>query len=53
MSQGNYGATPHGIWTGGSVTDITIANLTVRDVYQHAIVFNAGTRRPAVHQEQP
>ena len=40
---------PHGIWTGGGVHDITIANLTIRDVAEHAIVFNAGTERPRVY----
>jgi uncharacterized SAM-binding protein YcdF (DUF218 family) len=40
---------PHGIWTGGGVHDITIANLTIRDVAEHAIVFNAGTQQPRVY----
>lgn len=38
-----------GIWTGGGVTDITIANLTIRDVPRHTIVFNAGTQNPRVY----
>jgi hypothetical protein len=38
-----------GIWTGGGVTDITIANLTIRDVPRHTIVFNAGTQKPHVY----
>jgi hypothetical protein len=49
MAQANYGQVPSGIWTGGGVQGITIANLTIRDVYQHPIVFNAGTQRPLVH----
>ncbi len=40
---------PFGIWAGGSVTDLTIANLTIRDVYQHPIMFNAGTESPRVY----
>lgn len=39
---------PHGIWVGGNVRNITIADLTVRDTYEHAIVFNAGTQKPTV-----
>ena len=42
-------AVPHGIWTGGGVRDITIANLTIREVRQHALIFNAGTQRPHVY----
>ena len=29
--------------------DITIADLTIRDVRQHALIFNAGTQRPHVY----
>ncbi len=43
------GAVPHGIWAGGNVTNLTIANLTIRDVYQHPIIFNAGTESPRVY----
>lgn len=39
---------PHGIWIGGNVRGVTVADLTVRDVYEHAIVFDAGTRNPIV-----
>lgn len=42
-------AVPFGIWSGGSVTSLTIANLTIRDIYQHPIVFNAGTESPRVY----
>jgi hypothetical protein len=42
-------AIPFGIWVGGNVTGITIANLTVRDIYYHPIIFNAGTQAPLVH----
>jgi hypothetical protein len=42
-------AVPHGIWTGGGVRDVTIADLTIRGVRQHALIFNAGTQRPHVY----
>ena len=40
---------PFGIWTGNGVTGLTIANLTIRDIYQHPIMFNAGTQSPRVY----
>ena len=40
---------PHGIWTGNGVTGATIANLTIRDIYQHPIIFNPGTESPRVY----
>jgi hypothetical protein len=43
------GNVPFGIWTGGSVANLTIANLTIRDIYQHPIIFNAGTQSPRVY----
>jgi hypothetical protein len=48
MRNANYGNVPHGIWTGGGVDGITIANLTIRDVYFHPLIFNGGTQRPYV-----
>lgn len=49
MTNGNYGNVPYGIWTGGSVQGITIANLTIRDFYYHPIIFNGGTQSPRVY----
>jgi hypothetical protein len=43
------GGVPFGIWTGGNVRGVTIAHLTIRDVYSHPIIFNAGTQSPLVH----
>jgi hypothetical protein len=40
---------PHGIWVGGNVNGIVIANLTIRDIYYHPIILNAGTQAPLVH----
>jgi hypothetical protein len=42
-------AVPYGIWVGGNVQGVTIANLTIRDVYYHPIIFNAGAQSPLVH----
>jgi hypothetical protein len=42
-------AVPFGIWSGGNVTNLTIANLTIRDVYQHPIMLNAGTHKPRIY----
>jgi hypothetical protein len=49
MTNADYGSIPYGIWTGGGVDGITIANLTLRDFYFHPIIFNAGTQRPHVY----
>lgn len=40
---------PYGIWTGGGVVRLTIANLTVRDFSRHGLIFNAGTQQPHVY----
>jgi len=40
---------PFGIWTGGGVRDVTIANLTIRDIYQHPIMLNPGTQKPHIY----
>ena len=34
---------------GGNVQGITIANLTIRDVYYHPIIFNAGAQSPRIY----
>lgn len=43
------GGVPYGIWTGNGVNGITIANLTIRDVYYHPIMLNAGTESPRIY----
>lgn len=48
MTNKDHGDVPHGIWSGGDVSALTIANLTIRDVYFHPIIFNAGTESPRV-----
>jgi hypothetical protein len=40
---------PYGIWAGGNVQGITIANLTIRDIHFHPIMLNAGAQSPLVH----
>jgi hypothetical protein len=40
---------PFGIWTGQGVQDIRIANLTIRDIYRHAIILNPFTARPIIY----
>jgi hypothetical protein len=40
---------PYGIWVGGNVQGVTIANLTIRDVYYHPIMLNAGAQSPMIH----
>jgi len=49
MSQANYGDVPFGIWAGDGVNGITIANLTIRDLYFHPIIFNAGAENPHIY----
>ncbi len=49
MTQSAGRAAPFGVWTGGDVQGLTIANLTIRDFPYHAIIFNAGTHRPHIY----
>jgi pectate lyase len=49
MNAAGDGGVPFGIWVGGNVRGITIASLTIRDVYYHPIMLNAGAQSPLVH----
>jgi hypothetical protein len=49
MNASSSGGVPYGVWVGGNVRGVTIANLTIRDVYNHPIVLNAGTQSPFIH----
>jgi hypothetical protein len=40
---------PFGIWTGQGVDGIKIANLTIRDLYRHAIILNPFTAKPIIY----
>ncbi len=48
MSRASYGDVPDGIATLGDVQGLTVANLTIRDIYSDAIAFSAGTARPHI-----
>ena len=48
MNNASYGNVPNGISTAGSVQGLTIANLTIRDVYIYPILFDVGTQGPRV-----
>jgi parallel beta helix pectate lyase-like protein len=49
MTNPDYRDVPYGVWTGGHVRGITVANLTIRDMYMHAVIFNAGTTAPHLY----
>ena len=49
MHAASDGGVPFGIWVGGNVNGVTIANLTIRDVYYHPIMLNAGAQSPRIH----
>ena len=49
MTGPNDGGVPFGIWVGGNVRGVTIAHLTVRDVFNHPVMLNAGTQSPLIH----
>ena len=49
MTAATDGGVPFGIWVGGNVRGITIADLTIRDVYYHPIMLNAGAETPLIH----
>lgn len=47
MDNANYGNVQHGVWSNARNT--VIAHLTIRDVYTHPIIFNAGAQSPRVY----
>jgi hypothetical protein len=49
MTNADHGGVEFGFWTGGDVQRLTIANLTVRDLYTHPIIMNAGTQSPHLY----
>lgn len=49
MTNASYGSTRFGIWVGGDVRGLLIANLTIRDFYSHPIMFNAGVEYPRIY----
>ena len=40
---------PYGLWIGGDITGVLIANLTLRDFFRHAIILNPGARNPHIY----
>lgn len=46
MANPNHGGLEFGFWIGGDVRRLTIANLTVRDLFVHPIIMNAGPTAP-------
>jgi hypothetical protein len=49
MAGANDGGVPFGIWVGGDVRGVTIAHLTIRDIFNHPIMLNAGAESPLIH----
>jgi hypothetical protein len=49
MTNPNYGAVEFGIWVGGDVQRLTLADMTIRDVYFHPIIMNAGPQSPHLY----
>ena len=49
MANASYGNVPYGVWVGGNVQGITVANVTIRDLYYHPIILNAGTQSPHIY----
>lgn len=50
MDNANYGAVPHGIWS--DAANLSIMNLTIRDVYFHGVIFNSGAQSPTIYSVQ-
>lgn len=46
----SYGNVPHGVWT--DAKNLTVTNLTIKNVYYHGIVFNSGAQSPTVNSVQ-
>jgi hypothetical protein len=49
MRNRDYGRVEHGIWAGGVVSGLTIANLTIREVYFHPIILNGEVQSPHIY----
>lgn len=49
MTNPDEGNTPFGIWSGGNVQGLTIANLTLKGFYRHPIILNPGTKAPHIY----
>src|SRR4051812_42965836 len=49
MTRASSDLVPYGIWTGGGIDGVTVANLTIRDIYRQAIVFSSATAHPHLY----
>src|SRR5436190_514662 len=49
MENASYGEVPYGVWAGDGVSDLLLANMTIREFYFHPIILNAGVVRPRVY----
>jgi hypothetical protein len=49
MANPDYGRVEHGIWAGGAVSGLTIANLTIREIYFHPIILNGEVQSPHIY----
>jgi len=47
MDNADNGGVTHGIWS--DAQNLTVMNLTIRDTYQHGIVFNSGAYAPTIN----
>lgn len=47
MEEPNYGNVPHGIWS--NADNLTVMNLTIREVYFHPIQFDANADSPTLY----
>ncbi len=49
MNNANGGNIEFGVWSGGNVQGLTIANLTLKGFFRHPIILNPGTRAPHIY----
>ncbi len=50
MDNAEYGDVPHGIWS--NAENLKIENLTIKDIYFHGIILNAGAQSPTINRVQ-
>lgn len=50
MDNANYGNVPHGVWS--DALNLSVMNLTIKNVYFHSINLNAGAQSPKIESVQ-
>lgn len=50
MDNANYGSVPYGVWS--DAINLTLTNLTIRDVYYHGLILNSGAQSPIIDSIQ-